>query len=207
MIYLTKGLPKYVKVSDSQIELNTDYRAWIEYEQLMLDEDMDSVEQIEKIVRTCVKDEIFIETIEELEELFEGLLWFYSLGKIKNDNKKVEKEDEDKESDFNQGAKMVYSFEHDWSYIYSAFVECYNINLFKEDLHWWEFKSLFESLNEKCKFSKILSYRSMKISSKMSKEEKKFYRQMKKIYALPDERTAEEKETSFARSMMASMKI
>lgn len=206
MIYLTKGLPKYVKVSDSQIELNTDYRAWIEYEQLMLDEDMDSVEQIEKIVSTCLKDEVILESLEELEELFEELLWFYSLGKD-DVKEKVEKEGKDKEADFNQGAKMVYSFEHDWSYIYSAFMECYNINLFKENLHWWEFKSLFESLNDKCKFSKILSYRSMKISSKMSKEEKKFYRQMKKIYALPDERTAEEKETSFARSMMASMKI
>ena len=52
-----------------------------------------------------------------------------------------------------------------------------------------------------------MSFRSMKITSKMSKDEKKYYREMKKIYALPDERSEEEKETSFARSMMASMQI
>ena len=173
MIYLTEGLPTYVEVNHEKIELNTDYRAWIEYEQLMLDENKTDNEQLEKILKVCLKDK---------------------------NNKKEEESDYEKPS-------LVYSFEHDWSYIYSAFIECYNINLFTAKLHWWEFKALFESLNEKCLFSKILSYRSMEISSKMSKDEKKFYRNMKKIYALPDERTAEEKERSFARSMMASMQI
>lgn len=202
MIYLTEGLPTYVEVNHKKIELNTDYRAWIEYEQLMLDENKTDKEQLEKILKVCLKDKIFLESLEQLEELFEGFLWFYALGKDfkENNNKKDEESDYEKPS-------LVYSFEHDWSYIYSAFIECYNINLFTAKLHWWEFKALFESLNEKCLFSKILSYRSIKISSKMSKDEKKFYRNMKKIYALPDQRTAEEKERSFARSMMASMQI
>lgn len=203
MLYLSSGLPTFIKVSNVEINIKTDFKTWIEYESIMLDNDIKSIEQIEKVLDLCLKDDIQLESLEELEELFNGLLWFYGCGKERKENKKDE---DDKESN-SKSSRMVYSYEHDWSYIYSAFRECYNINLFEENLHWWEFKALFESLNDKCLFSKILSYRSMSISSKMSKEEKKFYREMKKLYALPDMRSEEEKESSFARAMMASMKI
>ncbi len=171
----------------------------------MLDKSQDSEKQVIEVLNLCLAEDVSISSLDDLEKLFDALLQFYSLGeKIDEGRKKEEGEEED--SDFSK-PKKIYSYEHDWSYIYSAYMECYNINLFTDHLHWWEFKALFNGLSDKCLFSKIMSFRSMKITSKMSKDEKKFYRQMKKIYALPDERTEEEKEISFARSMMASMQI
>ena len=205
MSYLTRKLPNYVDVGGERIAIETDFRTWIKYEELMLDESQDSEKQVIEVINLCLAEDITITSLDDLEKLFDALLQFYSLGeKIDEDRKKEEVEGED--SDFSRPNK-IYSYEHDWSYIYSAYMECYNINLFTDHLHWREFKALFKGLNDKCRFSKIMSFRSMEITSKMSKDEKKYYREMKKIYALPDERTEEEKETSFARSMMASMQI
>lgn len=205
MTYLIKVLPSTIDVNGRKVAINTDFRIWIKYEEIMLKEDEKAQSQVLEAIDNCLAEDFMMTNLDELESLFDGFLWFYSLGKKTDGINKIKEEDE-KESEFTNSS-LVYSFEHDWAYIYSAFIECYNINLFTANLHWWEFKALFESLNEKCLFSKILSYRSMEISSKMSKDEKKFYRNMKKIYALPDERTVEEKERSFARSMMASMQI
>ena len=200
-----KGLPKTINVNGKEIAINTDFMVWIRYEEIMLDEDKEAEKQIMEVLNTCLVDDFTMTRLDVLEKLFDELMCFYGLGeKIKNE--KEAEEDEEKDSDFSEKNK-IYSYEHDWSYIYAAFMECYNINLFTVNLHWWEFKALFNSLNGKCLFSKIMSFRSMTITSKMSKEEKKYYREMKKIYALPDERTEEEKEKAFARSMMASMQI
>ncbi|WP_058990595.1 Gp15 family bacteriophage protein [Anaerococcus rubeinfantis] len=201
---LIEGLPSTIDVNGRKIAINTDFRVWIKYEELMLDEEKEAEKQIMEVLDTCLVDDFTITSLDDLEKLFDGLLNFYGLGQ-KIENSKEEKESEE-DSDFSSSSK-IYSFEHDWSYIYSAYMECYNINIFTANLHWWEFKALFNSLNDKCLFSKIMSFRSMKITSKMSKDEKKYYRQMKKLYALPDERSEEEKERSFARSMMASMQI
>ena len=204
MTYLIDGLPNTIDINGRKIAINTDFRAWIKYEEIMLKEDEKAQNQVIEVIESCLLEEFTLTSLEELESLFDGFLWFYSLGKkIDGIQSKTE---EEKESEF-AGPSLVYSFEHDWTYIYSAFMECYNINLFTAKIHWWEFKALFEGLNQKCLFSRIMSFRSMKITSKMSKDEKKYYRTMKKIYALPDERTVEEKENSFARSMMASMQI
>ena len=54
-----------------------------------------------------------------------------------------------------------------------------------EDFHWWKFRSLFKGLSNDTEFVKIMGYRSMNITSKMSKEQKQFYKKMQSIHALP----------------------
>ena len=95
-------------------------------------------------------------------------------------------------------SKRIYSYEFDAEYIYSAFMEQYKIDLNKEHLHWWKFKALFNSLNEEVLFSKIMSYRAIDLSKIKDKDMKKYYKKMKKLYALPDLRSEEEKENDFA---------
>ena len=65
-------------------------------------------------------------------------------------------------------------------------------------LHWWKFKALFNDLNENIQFSKIMSYRAMDLSKIKDKDMKKQYRKLKTLYALPDMRSEEEKESDFA---------
>lgn len=203
--YLTNGLPKGVQLYDYFLEFNTDFRNWINYEETMMNEENKPEELIIKIIELCFKDGLDILNYIEIDIAINQILWFFTIGTY--EDKDVEKQEEDnEEAVVKRKSKVVYSFIHDWGYIYSAFMQCYGIDLFNVDLHWWKFKAMFDALSDDTLFSKILGYRSVVISSKMSKEEKKFYRNMKKIYGLPDTRTEEEKELSFARSMFASMK-
>lgn len=192
MNILIDGLPFCYR----DTELNTDYRVWMKFELLLQDKKIKEEEKLTKIIQLTVKSEYI--DINDIKGLIDYLIWFYSCGK-------EEENDEEEESDFKEKKKLIYSFEHDADYIYAAFLECYNIDLVEENMHWWKFKALLKSLNENCLYSKILDYRSMKISSKMSKEEQKFYLKMKKTYALPDLRTEEEKESDFANSLFAGM--
>lgn len=69
---------------------------------------------------------------------------------------------EDKKND---KSPPVLSFTQDAKYIYAAFREAYNINLFAEQdkLQWWEFTSLLSSLPSETRLAQIIKIRSQKI--------------------------------------------
>ena len=54
-----------------------------------------------------------------------------------------------------------------------------------EYLHWWKFMTLFGGLNDSCEIVKIIGYRTMKLDSKMSMEQRKYYKNLQQRYALP----------------------
>ena len=70
--------------------------------------------------------------------------------------------------------------------IYAAFRAQYGINLNQTpdaDLHWWEFKAMFESLREDLLISRVMYYRTANLSG-MSKNEKAFIKKMRSVYAI-----------------------
>ncbi|GHU77042.1 hypothetical protein FACS1894188_10560 [Clostridia bacterium] len=96
----------------------------------------------------------------------------------------------------NKDDKAAYSYDSDASLIYSALTQQYpskDLN----NLHWFEFKSLIGSLTDDCLLAKVIRWRSIKLDNNMNKQEKAFYRKMKREYALPDKRTQEEKDADF----------
>ena len=76
-------------------------------------------------------------------------------------------------------------------------MEQYGIDLVSEDLHWFQFRALFLSLSEKTKMAEVMRIRAINISQ-VPKEERKRYAKLKSLYALPDMRTNDEKESDFA---------
>jgi len=188
-------LPKSVKVDDEEYSINTNFRINMMFELLMQD---DSFSQEEKLYMAL---ELYYNKIpDNITLAVDKMLWFYKCGKedveVKQEKDNVEIETEAEESEDNKS--KIYSFEHDDEYIYSAFLDQYGIDLQDiENLHWWKFKALFKGLKEDNLIFKIMSYRSIKISNDMSDTDKKYYRKMKEIYALPDNRTEEEKAKDF----------
>ncbi|HSH35519.1 bacteriophage Gp15 family protein [Schnuerera sp.] len=178
-------VPDTVDVEGIRYKINTDFRVGILFELLFQDRNYTDEERI-RIALNLYYEEIPRDEIEAIEKI----LWFYRCGK---EIEAVEGKGEGKTP------SMIYSFEHDAEYIYAAFLSQYGIDLQDiEHLHWWKFKAMFRSLKDDNKISEIIRYRAIKITNDMSKEEKKFYREMKKIYGLPDNRTEEEKEKDFA---------
>lgn len=172
------------------LKVNTNFRSFILFELLMQDNEISNEEKVYLAI-----DLLYKEKINDLKTAIDGIIWFYSLGKSNNkkdDNIKVK-------NNKNNQKNQIYSFEYDAEYIFGAFLSQYKIDLNEIDyLHWWKFKALFDSLNEENKICQIMSYRAIDLNKIKDKEEKKKYKRLKQIWALPDNRTDKEKENDFA---------
>lgn len=178
-------LPTTVEIDGVEYDISSNFRDSILFEMLMQDNKVSDDDKLILGLQYYYRDRI----PENIKMAVEKMLWFYKCGK---------EEVEAKGTDSAGSVGQIYSYEHDDDYIYSAFLDQYGIDLQDiEDLHWWKFKAMFKSLKDDNKISKIMGYRAMKIDNDMSDNEKKFYKEMKNIYSLPDLRTEEEKELDF----------
>ena len=181
---LTNKLPQH---TDSGLRIRTDFRESIKFELLMQDRTIEDDKKVRMILNLYYYNP---ENIKDIKKALEEILWFYKCGD-KPENKISGKNENNKK-------KQIYNYEFDAEYIYSAFMQQYKIDLNSiKYLHWWKFRALFTNLSEDVLFSKIMQYRAVELSSIKDKEMKKFYKKMKRIYALPDMRTEEEKEFDF----------
>ena len=184
-------LPRKVEIDNIEYGINYDFRTSILFEIMMQDDELDDKE---KIYNTLL---LYYPVIpDNLEEAIKQILWFYRGGK----------EIKEGSSGVAMGkSTRAYSFEYDDDYIYSAFLTQFGIDLQDiEDLHWWKFKAMFKSLKEDNEIVKIMGYRSMTINSNMSKEQKDFYSNMKKIYAIPLSKSKKQKVTEIENALMGN---
>lgn len=174
MNILSDKLPTNVLIDGVEVQVNTDFRISIAFE-LLADEDVSEIEKLEKAL------ELYYPVIPgNLNAAVERILWFYKCGKEQKRGKK--------------SSKVLYRFDCDDDYIYSAFLTQYGVDLQEvEYLHWWKFRSMFQGLKEDNEIVKIIGYRAMDISGKMSKEQKRFYQEMKERYKLPISQKKKEK--------------
>lgn len=176
--------PTTIEVEGVSIPINANFKVGIEFEGIMLDRHL---EPIDKLIKALELYFIGLPENIDVEKVIGALLDFYTMGKKSESRQEA------------RSRKQAYDFIEDWPYIHAGFLEQYGMDLNTiEYLHWWEFRGLLESLNDKTQFKKIVGYRVMEIDSKMSKEQKKFYNEMKRIYRLPDKRSQEEIDEEFA---------
>ncbi|MBD5642775.1 bacteriophage Gp15 family protein [Clostridium botulinum] len=174
-------VPTTVNIENVEYEINSDFRLSILFELLMQD---NSIGEEDKIIQAL---QLYYPVIPpNINEAVEQMLWFYRCGK-----------DEVKSKNINKGRNkgtQIYSYDYDDYLIYSAFKQIYSMDL--QDikyLHWWKFKALFQFLDEKCLFSKVMGYRSMDLSKIKDKEEKNYYRKMQELYKIPINKDEKEK--------------
>jgi hypothetical protein len=167
------GLPEVVDVAGTMVKIETSFRTGIIFEEMLSDSELPDEDKLLTMLELYYPGIIFDETT--IREAIERIFWFYRCGAEPRPNAGAKGD-----------GKAVFSYEHDADYIYAGFMSAYRIDLAKETLHWWQFRALFRSLPEDTQIMKIIGYRSMKIPSKLSKEQKDHYKRMKRIYALPE---------------------
>ena len=191
---LIDELPTTVNIAGYEIPIRTDFRVWVAFELLMSDTSIDDDLKLLKVMEIAFDEGEFAFAITEIKEAVNQIIYFYSC--FKYEDKKESKEDKKKKKQ-----KVIYSFQDDAEMIFSAFLEQYGIDLTISYLHWFKFQALLSSLRD-CKFTDVMAIRSKTIDKDMSDQEKKYYREMKAIYAISDRRTQEEKEADFANDLM-----
>lgn len=172
MNILVDLVPTTVNIDNKEYEINSDFRTSILFELLMQD---GTIEEDDKILMAL---QLYYPDIpENIKKAIEQMLWFYRCGKDVSSSKGNGK---------SKGITQIYSFEYDDDYIYSAFLDQYNIDLQDiEYLHWWKFKAMFKALKDDNMIVKIIGYRSMDLSKVKDKEQKAYYKRMQKLYEIP----------------------
>ena len=169
---ITEELPEEVVIDKKRYQINCDFRVGIQFEEIM-NSDQSDIVKLKKMLRLY-----YPRIPENIEESVNKLLWFYRGGK---EEQKEEKRERYKRRS-SQGP--AYSFSQDSPYIYAAFKEQYGIDLLQiEEMHWWKFLALFESLGEDTKMAKIMYYRTVSTSG-MPRDQRAFVNEMKKAYRL-----------------------
>lgn len=190
MNLLTSPLPETVTIGGVECPIYTDFRVSVKFELLMQDSGLG---EREKALRALGL--YYPQMPGDIQEACGKLIWFYKCGR--------EDAAPDAGGEGGTGSRRIYDFDYDSAYIYAAFLGQYGIDLLDiKYLHWWKFRALFWGLGEDCEFVKIMGYRGMKIPAKMPKEQKAFYRKMKRVHALPMPEDEKQKNDAIVEALM-----
>lgn len=186
MNILIDELPKAIKIDGMEYHINYGFRAIVLVEICIFSNKLTEEQRVLNALNIFYNGQIPT----NISKAIESMLWFYRCG----NEPKTEPKDKGKTKP-RKKVNRAYDFEQDASYIYSAYLTQYKIDLNEissNNLHWWKFKAMFDSLDEDLKFCKIMTYRTISVSG-MSKEQKKFYNEMKNLYALRDDVVLDDK--------------
>lgn len=178
MSILSAPLPESVEILGGKYGINTDFRRWIDFEEMM--RISPPVKRYAEILK-----KYYISLPPEFSEAVYALCKFYAGGVMPLVNA-------------GDSGKRLYSYKQDADLIYCAFYAQYHVDLEKENIHWWKFLALFRGLDENCKFMQIVRLRSVDLSEIKDKNEKIRIAGLQKKYTLTDERSSERKDDDFA---------
>lgn len=182
--------PDQAEVNGKRYEIRTNFRNSILFELMMQDSSLSSTEKVRKGLYLYYPVVPY-----DMSAAVDAALWFYRCGKEENTVQK--------RMAARRGKNPVYSFEHDAGLIYAAFLLAYNIDLQDiQYMHWWRFRFLFNSLPKDCEFVRAMEYRSIDINDKMPKEQKDFYKKMKRLYALPLSKAEDDRQSAIENALL-----
>ena len=187
MIRLTEKPPVSVEIGGARVPVNADFRVILCIDALH-DQGMTDAERGLESLR------LFYGVLPvDIETATERMLWFLRCG------------EKEKQATAWGGKpqKPDFSFVHDAPMILAAFRDQYDIDLVSIDfLHWWEFRALFDGLRSGHLFCEVRRIRSMDLSKVKDNDQRKYYREMQKAYALPLPEGQQEELDAIAEALM-----
>lgn len=134
--------PEYAKVGEKLYKIDTDFKTAIQCQNIAQSNVRDEERAI-AIIYLLFGDE-GLDNPQDYEELLEKAMYFLSCGK------ELEQNQSDMDMDFNQ----------DEAYIKASFYTDYGIaDIYKTDMHWWEFMDLMNGLKEDCVLNRVREIR------------------------------------------------
>ena len=145
MNFLTEPLASSVTVDGKSYPINTDFRVWLRFYELVTGKGVDYRSIIEGMI-LCYKGGVIPPSFFKASEA----MWDFFLGEIeKGENKSAAK------------GKKIFDFTQDAGLIYSSFLSDYGIDLLREDMHWHKFLTLFKNLSPDSAFMRVVAIRSI----------------------------------------------
>ena len=185
MNLLTTTLPDTITVDGREYAIHTDFRDWIRFCEMLLDEELKEEEKV-YIALMMYKEE----QPSNIQLALKGLTDFYLMAEeVVND---TEEQIEEHTEEIEVTPKPIYDWTVDSAYIIGAFQKTYGIDLMNiEYMHWWRFKALFTSIIE-FDLEERIGYRALDTSKIKDKDERNRLDRIKKSLMLKTSVTDEE---------------
>ena len=185
MNLLTTTLPDTITVDGREYAIHTDFRDWIRFCEMLLDDELKEEEKV-YIALMMYKEE----QPSDIQLALKGLTDFYLMAEeVVND---AEEQSEEHKEEYEVTPKPIYDWTVDSAYIIGAFQKTYGIDLMNiEYMHWWRFKALFTSIIE-FDLEERIGYRALDTSKIKDKDERKRLDRIKKSLMLKTSVTDEE---------------
>lgn len=165
--------PDTILVDGTEIPIITDFREHVKLMDMLNDSELLSYEKAHFLMQ------YFKEQPKDFNAAINALIGFVLMDELQTAGAGKSEEEPPR--------KEVYSFEIDYSFIFSAFLSEYGINLRTIPyMHWWEFRLLFDGLSEKTEIKQRIMYRSINLNEIKDKEERKRIQKIQNAIRLPD---------------------
>lgn len=153
--------------------IRTDFRIGMQICMCLADEEL---EKEERIITALVL--LYGHGLPPIETAMEGMNWFLNGGKepVKRPGIASEQEVEEKSEDY-------FDFAIDADRIMTAFLHRYDVDLVRENLHWFKFLAMLADVGQ-CAFTDVVGIRKKSITSNMSPEYRATLSELKKQYSL-----------------------
>lgn len=173
MSILTRGLPDCVVCQGESYEIETDFRAWIEFYERARERDIPGMLRVYRRLPPS------------LEEALALAVEFGRKGALPYGEE-------------SRSGRAILDYEADAGLIYAAFMGEYGIDLCEEKLHWYKFCALLGGLGEDRMLSKIMALRGMDPAAQTDNKKRSEIRRLQRLYACPDRRTLAERDADAA---------
>lgn len=215
MLDLSRKLTDKLVIDDKEYALDLSFDTVLKMFEMMRDDDIPEYIKPHFAIRMLISKSLAGNTREEKAESFNNDFGNYSIEEMAKVFKSVFEEhislsdvkDNHVEYDLagnpmkttasdDTKQRAPYDIRYDGDYIYSSFLQAYNMDLFdmQGKLHWKKFNALLSGLPEGTKFMEVIKIRKWKPQKGDSAEYKEEMRRLQRDYALPYEIIEEDKE-------------
>lgn len=215
MLDLSRKLTDKLVIDDKEYALDLSFDTVLKMFEMMRDDDIPEYIKPHFAIRMLISKSLAGNTREEKAESFNNDFENYSIEEMAKVFKSVFEEhislsdvkDNHVEYDLagnpmkttasdDTKQRAPYDIRYDGDYIYSSFLQAYNMDLFdmQGKLHWKKFNALLSGLPEGTKFMEVIKIRKWKPQKGDSAEYKEEMRRLQRDYALPYEIIEEDKE-------------
>lgn len=178
MEFLIDDLPDSVVVTGRQVPIETCFRAGIRFERI-INGKADNMQKLEEAIRLYFPGQHFAPR--DMPDAVDALLWFYRCGKD------PPTEAEAAEAAAKRSPYRAFDFQHDAGMVYAAFLQAYRIDLTKQNIHWWQYRALFESLPDDTRLVKVIGYRTAEVPDGATEEQRQRIEKARSDHALPED--------------------
>lgn len=213
MLDISRKLDDKLVIDDKEYLLNLSFDNVLKMFEMLRDEDIPEYVKPHFAIRMLISQSLEGETREERAKAFNDTFEDFSIEEMSEVFKSVFEEHislsdvEDNHVEYDLAGNPMkttasddtkqrapYDIRCDGDYIYSSFVQAYNMDLFdmQGKLHWRKFNALLSGLPEGTKLMEVIKIRKWKPQKGDSTEYKEEMRKLQKDYALPYEDIEEE---------------